>query len=265
MLIKKITAASILSLGVMLPIAAFSEVPPPPPAPAPFERPSINVTGDAEIKVTPDEALLVMSVTARDKDLLIGQKKMDTAMASALAHFKKLGVKPENLQTDYIDISPVFDDCNYPDGYKQGCDTTQVKHYHFRKGLNVKITDLTKFEQALTGALQSGVTSVESVQFSTTELRKHRDAARDMAVKAAKEKADAAAAVLGQKVGKPITVSLNNNWIYHSYYNSPRNMGFNVQAQNMKSMEDSSTGQGASISPGQIKVEAQADITFALE
>jgi hypothetical protein len=46
-----------------------------------------------------------------------------------------------------------------------------------------------KVSQALTAALTGGANEVVDVQFKTTQLRQYRDQARELAVKAAQEKA----------------------------------------------------------------------------
>jgi Protein of unknown function (DUF541) len=49
-------------------------------------------------------------------------------------------------------------------------------------------------------------THVYGIEFRTCGLRKHRDAARGLAIQAAREKAIALAGELGQEVGRPIDI-----------------------------------------------------------
>ncbi len=51
--------------------------------------------------------------------------------------------------------------------------------------------------------LNAGVDRINNVNFRTTQLRKYPRSARAMAIKVAKEKADALCAELGVKRGKP--------------------------------------------------------------
>ena len=63
-----------------------------------------------------------------------------------------------------------------------------------------------KFEDLLSDALEAGVTHVQGIEFRTTELRKHRDRARSLALKAAQEKAELLADGAGRKIGKAISI-----------------------------------------------------------
>jgi len=58
------------------------------------------------------------------------------------------------------------------------------------------------------------------VDFRTTELKKYREQARELAARAAREKADKIAAVLGESVGHAITINEGYNAGDSSAYNS---------------------------------------------
>ena len=51
-----------------------------------------------------------------------------------------------------------------------------------------RLKDISKYEDVLSGVLESGANYVEGIEFRTTELRKYRDQARVMAIKAAKDR-----------------------------------------------------------------------------
>ena len=71
----------------------------------------------------------------------------------------------------------------------------------------VTLSDLSKFEDLLSGVLDAGANYVHNVKFQTTELRKYRDQARALAIKAAQEKATALAGELSQELGEPVTIT----------------------------------------------------------
>jgi uncharacterized protein YggE len=121
----------------------------------------------------------------------------------------------------------------------------------------VKLTDISRFEDFFAEALKTGITEVNSVKFETSKLRENKDKARDMAMKAAREKAVALTASVGQTIGKAvrITEGLTANQIYGSSSNGLSNV----------------TGTGgtfsesvATFAPGAIKVEAQVTVSFLL-
>jgi len=128
------------------------------------------------------------------------------------------------------------------------------------------LTDTKGFEAILTGLLNSGVNNVEGMELRTSELRKHRDAARAMAIRAAREKADALAAELGVKRGKVYAVNANE-WGGLWSSASERNfryaglMNQNV-AQNAGPPAEAGNG---TLSLGQISVSASVQVSFLIE
>ena len=111
----------------------------------------------------------------------------------------------------------------------------------------------------LSRALEAGANRVYGITYHTSELRKHRDHARSMAVKHALEKATAIAGELGQKVAKPLRILEHSARLYSSY---PRQ-----QAQLSASAESPNGGyityEGLAL--GQIAINAGVNITFGPE
>ncbi len=62
-------------------------------------------------------------------------------------------------------------------------------------------------EELVTKVLQAGVNYVHGIDFQTTEFKKYREQARNLALRAAKEKAEMMAGVLGQSAGAPIQIN----------------------------------------------------------
>ena len=88
---------------------------------------------------------------------------------------------PEHLKTDYLNIEPRYRDEHRATGFIG---------YFVRRTLVITVRDVGTFETLLSDVLQAGATHVHDIEFHTTELRRHRDAAREMAIKAAREKAE---------------------------------------------------------------------------
>jgi hypothetical protein len=218
---------------------------------------SIEVTGDAEIRVTPNEVSIGVGVETWDKDLAAAKKANDEKAAKTLEKAKSMGVKPEHLQTDYISVEP-----RYKDGYEK----KDFIGYFVRKTIVIRLKDVSKFEDVLSAALESGVNYVHGIHFRTTEIRKYRDQARSMAVKAAREKAEAVAGELGQKVGKPLKIK-EEHCYWFAWYDSWRGERWaRTGAQNvMQTARSASPEVGDSISLGQISVFARMGVVFEIE
>ena len=135
-----------------------------------------------------------------------------------------------------------------------------VYGYRVRRGITVTLRDLDAFDALLRDAVAAGATYVHGVDFQTTALRRHRDEARLLAVRAAREKAEALAAELGQTVGVPLSVSeRGQGWF--SGYGAGWGARFSAGPSQNVSVSAGETGPAA---PGRIAIRASVDVTFAL-
>ena len=215
----------------------------------------ITVTGDAEVRVVPDEVILNLGVETRDNNLYIAKDQNDKIVTRVLNIAKSYGIENRHIQIDYIYIDET---CYYSCG--------SLDEYFVRKTITITLRDLDKFENLLTSVLDAGVTNVHGIEFRTTELRQHKDQARALAIQAAEEKAIALASELKQDIGNPTNIQENQvGWFsgYSSWwgYWSNRSMAQNViqEVGNSPSL----TGNGTA-APGQISVTARITVTFEL-
>lgn len=216
-------------------------------------RRTINVTGDAEVKVVPDEVSINFAVETNNIDLDAARAENDKKVSAVIAMVKKLGVEDKFIQTDYLSVEPRYD---YSNGSPNERDR-RFLGYYMTKNISVTLRDVSKFEKLVADALRLGTNYIRGISFQTTELRKHRDQARLMAIRAAKEKAIALAGELGQKVGKPITINENNSNI--PVYKANRMM------QNAVMSDENAGSSGEVIALGQIEVKASVSVVFELE
>ncbi len=227
------------------------------------QPPQINVSGSAEVKVAPDEIRLSVGVETRDENLDVARRQNDERVSSALAFLKGSGVKDKDVQTDFISVEP---DYNY--------NSSHVKPvaYIVRKYIEIRVTAITNFEGIVTGLLTNGVNYVHGIDFRTSQLRKYRDQARELAIKAAREKADAMASALGVKRGKVSNISVNDwsgGWGgYGGRWGAQ--WGFNGQVNNVQNLGTLSDVAGAdtaaeTFSAGEISVSATVNVSFLIE
>lgn len=249
--LQAIGAISVLAL-VVLGITAWTQDPS-----EADQGGQVSVNGEAEMRVVPDEVILTLGVETWDKNMEIAKGQNDAIVARVFALAEGYAVAPEHVQTDYVSIEP-----RYRNGYYEDRDFIG---YFVHKTLAITLRDLDQFEDILADALKAGVNYVHGIQFRTTELRKYRDEARSLAIRAAKEKADALAGELGQGIGDPVTIQeVQSSWWsgYNSWWGA--NWG-NGMSQNV--IQEAGvgilTGDG-SLAPGQISVTARVSVTFRL-
>ena len=159
---------------------------------------TITVKGRAEITVVPDQAVLNLGVQVFELELGEAKEKNDRIVLAVLEAAKKHGVSTEHLKTDYLHIQP---------RYRNTREDKTFLGYDVRQAIVVTVTDVDKVEDIISSALEAGANQVHGVEFRTSDPRKHKDEARSLALDAAKEKAAAMAARLGQKIGRPIAIT----------------------------------------------------------
>lgn len=219
---------------------------------------TISVSGDAEVRVVPDEVVLTFGVETWNKELQVAKKENDDRIRMIIEAVKKSNVEEKLIQTDFLSIEP-----RYEDHYEH----KNFIGYFVRKTTVVTLRDISKFEKVLSDVLESGANYVHGINFRTTELRKYRDQARSLATKAAKEKAVALAEELGQKVGRPLNINESRSgwWSgYNSWWGQRWSGGM---AQNVIQNVPASGGMesDSATALGQIKVNATVSVTFELK
>jgi uncharacterized protein len=222
---------------------------------AQMESHKVTVTGEAELRVVPDQVILTVGVQTQQLDLGAAKDENDRIVRAALAVARDYGVPAELVQTEYIHIEP-----RYRDSYEK----RDFLGYAVWKSMAITLRDVGKFEGLLSALLDAGVTNVLGVDFQTTELRKNRDQARTLALKAAQEKAAAMAGALGHKVGEPLSIREDqSNWV--SGYSWWGSRGTSMTQNVIQNVGEASLSSDSTLAPGQIAVSARVTVEFSLQ
>jgi len=219
------------------------------PAQDTFNHPRIiSVTGTAEIKVTPDEVTLVLGIESHDKDLTIAKAENDRRGKKLLSLVHAAGVEPKNIQTSALTMGPEYTEEKIP----------KFLGYQVSQIVTVTLTDLSKYEDLMTNILKVGVNRVDGITFQVAEPKKYREEARLKAVQAARDKAVAMAAQLGQTVGKPWEVTEAADTDY-GYLPTTANFTAGLFGRASPQQEQST------LAGGEVTIRAIVRISFQLE
>lgn len=221
---------------------------------------TINVTGSAAVYSMPDRAQIALGVQSNGTSVDGVQYDNDRATGNVLAAVKKQGVDPVDITTDVYIIEPVYEDYN----------SLFIKGYRIQNSVTITVRDVTKTSDILAAALKAGANQVNGVSFYTSELRKFRDQARDLAMTAAREKANALVSTTGAKTGCVININENSwTYFYNPWSSSLRNNGAMTQnvVQNALPSGGGSSGSGEEepVSAGKIAIKAEVTVTYALQ
>ena len=159
------------------------------------ERPIANlvkVTGISEVKVVPDRAIIEVGVEKQSPSASEAKRSEDAAARRILASLSANEIDEKDVQTTWLSLEPR----SY---YRK---QVRISYFVATQTLLVTVRDLTKLDHVLESLVQAGGNRIDGIVYETSDLRKYRDQARELAVKAAREKAEALAHALGQEIGK---------------------------------------------------------------
>jgi uncharacterized protein YggE len=156
----------------------------------------VRAVGSAEVKVVPDQAVIQMGVEKQNVRATVAKQSADAAARSILAVLRSMGIDEKDVQTTFLSLQPQF---NYEHGMK-------MSSFVAEQTLSITVRDLKKLDALLEALIQAGGNRIDSIQYETSDLRKYRDQARDLAAKAAREKAEALAKALGQEIGRASSI-----------------------------------------------------------
>jgi len=244
---KALFLATVLSALTLTPALAQVAAPP-----------RISVTGDATVYVQPDKILITLGVETWDQKVDVAKDKNNKVMADTVAAIKALGIAEKDIQTDHLSIEP-----RWQDSYDRKADA--FIGYFVRNTLVVTLTDVTKVETLVTNVLNAGVNYIHGISFESSEFKKHREQAREMALKAAKEKAEKMVAVLGESLGPVLEIQEHGGspW-YYSNWNGWGGARGSAMAQNAMMVMEGTAADSPTIALGKIAISVSVSVAFEL-
>jgi hypothetical protein len=214
------------------------------------DTPLIHTRGTAIVYAEPDEALFNFSVITEGENLGDARKQNSETAAAIITYLKKTGIKPQHIQTQYLNVG-----IRYRDYHRR----PETKYYLASQYIQICVTDMNKYEEVMMGLLALNVENLSTATFRTTRYAEHMHEAREKAVLAAKDKAERMAKTLGQTVGKAHTVDevdLTSQWSGGQNQNAYAN----VQGQDAGNSSVAEAG----FATGQLEIKATIDVYFQL-
>lgn len=209
---------------------------------------TISTSGEAIVYVAPDEAIVTLGVQTTSSELDAAKEANDEASQRLVKAIKALGIEDKHLSTDHVNVELRYRN-----------DGREISAYHVTRMYMVTLKDIKKLETLVDAGLKNGANVLQGVDFRSTALRKHRDEARALAVRAAREKAIALARELDCEIGSPRTINESGGSWYPRF---GRDFNF---AQNAIQDMGGGSGEGGETMPlGQIAIRANVSVTFDL-
>jgi uncharacterized protein YggE len=194
--------------------------------------------------VVPDQALVSISLETKGTNAADVKKENDIKMDAVLKYIKKANIAKEDFQTQRVSLNP-----NY--------DYEKKKHnYLATQTVQILLKDLSKYDALVDGIVEIGINRIDNVEFKSSKFALLQSDARKLAIKDAKAKAEDFVSVLGQKVGKAITISDNSQ----NYNPQPIRYAMKTMAMASDSQESRET-----LATGEIEIIVNVSVSFILE
>ncbi len=209
----------------------------------------ITVSGTGEIRVSADTAVISLGVSARDKDVLKAQQKVNETIAAIRTALIGQGIKEENINTEFISIYALYDYQN---------DEELLAAYNASSTLAIKATDMESVGSLIDAAFDAGANTLNGISFSASDTEEAKTEALMKAVENANKKAGVLAQASGLKITGIKTISEGG---VSSYAN---NVG-NVYAKGMDTIAEARDESGTVVQSAKLIVSASVSITFSAE
>jgi uncharacterized protein YggE len=204
--------------------------------------PQISVAGEGKVKVVPDQATISATVETKGNNAKDVKKQNDEQMEAVLKIIKKMNLAPADYRTQRVSLNPIFD-------YEK-----KKTSYNATQTVEILLRDLSQYDALMEGLVNEGINRIDNVVFQSSKLAQHQSEARKLAMKNAKLKAEDYVSVLGQKVGKAMTISDNSQ----NYQPQP------VYAMKTMAMDESAATR-ETLAAGEITITANVSVSFILE
>ncbi|HLB37949.1 MAG TPA: SIMPL domain-containing protein [Gemmatimonadales bacterium] len=183
-------------VGLVMNLAAATAATGQEPRPVQQDRPEIAVTATGTVDLSPDYAVVHVSVVTREPQAgRAGEQNARIATAVRTALRQVLRVPDDSLPSIWYSVDTEYDRERRPTGY--AARNTVEAHVH----------DLAQVGRVVDAALGAGATNISGIQFQSTRRDAARLEALGRAVEKARREAEAMARAAGGRLGPLIEAS----------------------------------------------------------
>ncbi len=166
---------------------------------------SFTVVGEANTEVATDIATFTASVvTEGGNNVADIQKQNAEKMNTINAFLKEQGVDKKDLKTSQYALSPRYTYPNCAD--RSACPPPSISGYTLTQTLTIKVRDLEKLGNILSGITEKGANTVSGIDFVVDDDSDAQQKARAEAIGKAQKKAQEIARAGNFRVGRLISI-----------------------------------------------------------
>lgn len=218
--------------------SAFAQQAPPPGPPV------IVTTGEGVMKQAPDRAWVTIAAESRARAAQDAQRMNTDAMTAVIDKIKGSGIAADAIRTTGYNLQPEFD-------YANGKQT--LRGYVARNQVEVRIDTLSKTGDIIAAAVGTGATNVSGVRFDVKDRESLEREALRMAVRDARQRADAAASGAGVAIDRVMRIE------------EQREIVEPIRPMTMTAMRAEMAQAAVPVEAGQIEVRSRVVMTAAIK
>lgn len=158
----------------------------------------ITVTGEGEVAIVPDLAMLSGGVATTGKTAREASEANAKMMAAVMAALTAAGIAPQDVQTSRLSLHPVRDNNR---------SELRITGFQATNQVTVKIRDTAKIADVVDRLVAAGANDISGIQFMVSSPSKPLDHARESAIADARRKAEVYARAANVKLGAPVSIT----------------------------------------------------------
>ena len=193
---------------------------------------TVEVIGNAQMSVEPDEALVYLQIETRTKTAEEAKNKNALITNNVLNALTNIGIEQKNIQTENYNIYPEYD-------YEKG---REITGYVASNYIKIFTKDFNAVGKIIDASVDSGaLISYINFELSTEKSNEYKKLVLAEASKDSKEKAQAIADGLDKKLGSLVSVSSSDyNYMPYSLYSRAESaqdakaVATNIQPRNLE-------------------------------
>lgn len=207
-------------------------------------EPQVVVTGQGEVTVAPDLAVIRLGVSDRSANARMAMDAVSDAVERLMQRLDKHGVSRSDVQTGQIMLQPVRNQPDRDDDTLQGFDS-----FDARNMLVITVRDLSMLGTVLQDMVDDGANQISSVRFDLSDRGAAEAQARQLAVSDARTRAEGLAEAAGTELSKILEITEQG-----SHIAAPRAAAAEMGRAN-----------AVPIAPGQLTVSVHVMIRYGIQ
>jgi len=166
----------------------------------PSQPPRIITSGEAQVRVIPDRATILIGVQTRGATAAVAGADNARRQKAILDTLKMMGLTPDQLATQNYSVYP---EMQYPPTGGQG----KVVGYNVSNVVRVELRRIEQVGGVIDAALAKGANQINSIQFTSSMAAEARRSAMADAVRDARADAEVLARAAGGTLGSVIELT----------------------------------------------------------